>query len=350
MAEAKPSRSILGKTLAQDVYNQYGLLLLPAGAVLHESDIRLLSAHQVETVHLAESEEDPAMPTPLIHWQEAEAARQYMEAVKQTEHLFLQIANGSIPPLHQFNEVFYPLLDDVLKRHGFLRFVYIKEGTEQYTYRHSLHVGILSALIGKLMGRSREEIVRLGQAGLLHDVGKMLMPPDILMKPTRLTDEEFAIMKQHAKLGEQLLRSMEGADEIIPLCALMHHERLDGSGYPNGLTQADIPLECQIVSVADVFDAICSDRVYRKGTSPFEASNVLWQSACEGKLNPEIVTRFIHYVVMLYVGSRACLNNGEQVEVVMIHTDEPMRPLVRRGDDYLDLRQHRSLHIQSIIA
>lgn len=350
MEEVNPSHSITGKTLAQDVYNEKGLLLLPAGAVLHQSDIRLLCAHQVERVYVAKDGDLPDPPSPLLHWNEVEAAREYMEAVKQTEELFIRIATGSIPPLHQFNHVFYPLLDEILQRCGVQRFIYVKEGTAQYTYRHSLHVGILAALIGKLMGHTQENIVLLGQAGLLHDVGKMLIPEEILLKPERLTDEEYEVMKQHARLGEHLLRQMEGADELIALCALLHHERLDGSGYPEGRTQEHIPIECQIVSVADVFDAICTDRVYRKGTSPFEAAPVLQDLAYSGKLNAQVVTRFIHYVVMLYVGAEAYLNSGDRVEVIMIHTDEPLRPLVRRRGEYLDLRQHRSLHIQSIIG
>ncbi|USG65306.1 HD-GYP domain-containing protein [Brevibacillus ruminantium] len=349
MEEAKPSHSITGKTLAEDVYNENGLLLLPAGAVLHPSDIRLLSAHKVKQVFVANDDLIPDPPSPLLHWNEVQAAHEYMAAVQHTEELFIRIATGSIPPLHQFNQVFYPLLDDILQRHGVQRFIYVREGNAQYTYRHSLHVGILSALIGKLMGQSEEQIVFLGQAGLLHDVGKMMIPQEILVKPDSLTDDEYKIMKQHTKLGEYLIRNMDGADEMLALCALLHHERLDGSGYPEGRRQENIPFECQIVSVADVFDAICTDRVYRKGTSPFEAATILSDLAYAGKLNPQIVTPFIHYVIMLYVGTEAYLNSGERVEILLIHTDEPMRPLVRRKGEYLDLRQHRTLQIQSII-
>ncbi|QRG67299.1 HD-GYP domain-containing protein [Brevibacillus choshinensis] len=350
MAEVKPSHSIIGATLAQDVYNEYGLLLLPAGVVLQQSDLRLLEAHQINKVMLAAAGEAPEMPEPTLHWNEAQATRQYVIAVQQTEGLFKQIASGSVPSLKQFNEAFYPMLDAVLQRWDFLRFIYIKEGTDNYTYRHSLNVGIVAALLGKLMGKSEEDIYFLGQAGLLHDVGKMMIPDELLSKPESLTDEEYAIMKRHTKYGSQLLRTMEHANELMALCALLHHERLDGSGYPEGRTSETIPFECQIISVADVFDAICTDRVYRKGTSPFEAANILWEQACTGKLNALVVSRFIHYIVLLYVGSKAVLNSGDDVEIIMIHHDEPMRPLVRRGEDFLDLRQHRHLRIQKMIS
>lgn len=350
MAEVKPSHSIIGTTLAQDVYNEYGLLLLPAGATLHQSDIRLLEAHQIMAIHVAVASPSTEMPLPVLHWSETEAARQYVEAVQKTEHLFKQIASGSILSLNRFHDVFYPMLDQVLQRLGFLRFIYLKEGTDNYTYRHSLHVGIVAALIGKLLGKSREEIYFLGQAGLLHDIGKMKIADDLLSKPAHLTDDEYAEMKRHTEYGSQLLQSMDHSNEMLALCALLHHERLDGTGYPEQRTRESIPFECQIISVADVFDAICTDRVYRRGSSPFEAANVLWEQACAGKLNPSIVSCFIQYIVMLYIGSHAVLNNGDQVEVIMIHTDEPMRPLVRRGEDFLDLREHRTLRIHKMIS
>ena len=350
MTEVKPSHSIIGTTLAQDVYNEYGLLLLPAGATLHQSDIRLLESHKIMAVQVAVAPSTIDMPTPVLHWSETEAARQYADAVQKTGYLFKQIASGTIPPLNRFNEAFYPLLDQVLQRLEFLQFIYLKEGTEDYTYRHSLHVGIVSAVIAKLLGKSHEDIYFLGQAGLLHDIGKMKIADELLSKPTHLTDEEYTVMKLHAQYGSQLLLSMEGANEQLALCALLHHERLDGTGYPERRNKETIPFECQIISVADVFDAICTDRVYRKGSSPFEAASVLWELACSGKLNPFIVSHFIQYIVLLYVGSSALLSNGDQVEVIMIHTDEPMRPLVRRGEEFLDLREHRSLRIHKMIS
>ncbi|GED56729.1 HD-GYP domain-containing protein [Brevibacillus formosus] len=350
MAEVKPSHSLIGTTLAQDVYNEYGLLLLPAGANLHLSDIRLLEAHQVEAVHVTTDSEAPEMPFPLLHWSEAEAAKAYMVAVQKTEYLFNQLANGDTPRLQQFSDAVHPMLDQVLHHMRFLRFIYLNEGTESYTYRHSLHVGIVAALIGKIIGLPQHDVHFLGLAGLLHDIGKMKIPDELLSKPERLTDEEYTIMKKHTVYGYELLRTMDDADNLLAQCALMHHERWDGSGYPLGRKKDGIPFECQIISVADVFDAICTDRVYRKGTSPFEAANVLWELACSGQLNPMIVSRFIHHIILLYVGSHALLNNGDHVEIIMIHTDEPMRPLVRRGNDFIDLRLQRSLRIQRMIS
>ncbi len=184
----------------------------------------------------------------------------------------------------------------------------------------------------------------------MHDVGKMLIPHDILMKPGTLTAEEFAVMKQHTVFGYDILQKMEDSCQVIAEAALLHHERCNGQGYPQGRAQQAIPLESQIVAVADVFDAICSDRVYKTRISPFEAVRRLWEAACGGELNVQIVSRFINYIATGFVGSQAVLNTGEEVEVIMLHRDEPMRPLVRKQDTYLDLRRHRSLWIEKIVS
>lgn len=358
MAEVETSFSAVGKILDRDVYNNYGLLLLSEGTVLSHSDISLLLSHKINTVSVkasTDTQDDPSTTNVQLYLDDLlgsyddETGQQYITALDQTKSLFGKISEVYIPPLEQFTDAFFPLLNNVLKRTGFLHLLHLIEGAENYTYRHSINVGLLSALIAKLLERPQEEIVLMGQAGLLHDVGKMLVPEHILVKPGPLTDEEFAIMKQHTTLGAETLRKMADTNEVIIQCALLHHERSDGTGYPEGRTIDSIPLEAQILSVADMFDAICSDRIYKTRTSPFEAAQILWALTCDGKLNPEIVTPFINYIAQLYVGATAVLSNGETAEVVLIHIDEPMRPLIRQGETYIDLRQQRSLGIEKMI-
>jgi HD-GYP domain-containing protein (c-di-GMP phosphodiesterase class II) len=158
-------------------------------------------------------------------------------------------------------------------------------------------------------------------------------------------------MKQHPIVGHEILSRIDGVSDVVLNCALYHHERLDGSGYPHGLTEEQIPIEAQIMAVADMYDAILSDRVYKSRTSPFEAAHILWENAFNGKLNGKVVSRFVNYLLSLYVGRRAELQDGREVEVVLIHNNEPLRPLVKIvGGDYIDLRQHRHLTIQKFLA
>ncbi len=361
MPQSKVDITLVGKMLADDVYNRNGLLLLSRGTVLNNLDIYLLQGHGIDEVTVdviselkllgpvSEGTDSFRSQIKQLFSNTPEAAQRYSDAMEQTKSLFGKITEVYIPPLEQFTQAFFPLLDQVVKQSGIFHPIYLVEGSENYTYRHSINVGILSALIAKLMKRTRDEIILIGQAGLLHDVGKMLIPQEILMKPEILTEEEFEQMKMHTVYGYRLLQQMEGTNDVISQSALLHHERRDGSGYPEGRSGHYIPMEAQIVAVADIFDAICSDRIYKTRSSPYDASQILWKATCSGQLNAEIVTRFIHYIALLYVGRRALLSNGDIVEIVLIHTDEPMRPLVRKDEVYLDLRKYRAISIEKMI-
>lgn len=364
MSKVYSLKSLIGKQVRKDVFTDKGLLLITEGTILTESDVQSLVGHRVYQICVAGEEGvvqldpgsgEPGENTPITRQLHQslpgrEVADQYIHLMARTKDLFSSVSESSIPPLGQFTDSFFPLLDQVLRNAGFFHQIYLIEGSDHYTYRHSINVGLLASLIGRLLKRPHDEIVLLGQAGLLHDIGKMLVPPQILMKPGRLSDDEYAIMKQHTIYGFDLLQKMDGIHPVMAECALHHHERLDGTGYPHGKTGIEISLESQIVAVADVFDAICSDRVYKPKTSPFEAAKLLWKAACARELNPEIVIKFIYYITSLNIGSRAVLNNGDEVEIILVHPDEPMKPLVKRGEEYLDLRYNRLLWIDKMLG
>lgn len=344
--------SLVGQILDEDVFTTNGMLLLGKGTILRSVNIYALLTRGIQYVRIAPpviGQEQHSIDMQLHRIDDKEISENYVTAIGNTKQLFEQITEDYLPPVSEFTEAFFPLADRVLQQSGIFRNIYALEGAEQYTYRHSINVGMLSSLIAKLLNKSKEEIYLIGQAGFLHDIGKMLIPKELLLKPTKLTDSEFEIMQQHTIHGYHLISRMEDCPEIVADCALLHHERLDGSGYPRKYTEELIPLACQIVAVADVFDAMCTDRIYRTRSSPFEAAKYLWNAAYEGKLNAKIVTKFVHYIAQLYVGSMAVMNTGDEAEVVLINQDEPLRPLVRVKEEYVDLRLHRTMTIEKMI-
>jgi HD-GYP domain-containing protein (c-di-GMP phosphodiesterase class II) len=147
---------------------------------------------------------------------------------------------------------------------------------------HDRRVALLAAGLGRALGMPVEEQEILARAGLLHDVGKLGIPREILLKNGPLTEEEWRIMRTHPELGTQMAASMFGSTDRFAremLAVLHHHERMDGGGYPHGLASAEIPIEARIVAVADTFDALTSDRPYRKACSAREARRVLREEA-----------------------------------------------------------------------
>ena len=155
-------------------------------------------------------------------------------------------------------------ITEELSRHGDINVNLVSLRTSSdYTYKHSLNVAILSVLIGIGMGMRQSALKELATAGLLHDIGKIGIPDRILNKPERLTDEEYKEMKSHVVKGGEILKSFTLIDNIEE-GALYHHERYDGKGYVHGLKGEEIPLNARIIGIADAFDAMTANRVYRK--------------------------------------------------------------------------------------
>lgn len=139
---------------------------------------------------------------------------------------------------------------------------------DEYLYQHSFQVTLYSIAIAKELGYSAEDLRLIGIGALLHDVGKLMVPKEILTKPGQLTNEEFETMKQHTRYGFDLLRNLHSISLLVAHCAFQHHERIDGSGYPRGLVDFEIHPFAKIIGVADVFDAVTTSRVYREKMLP----------------------------------------------------------------------------------
>ena len=167
-------------------------------------------------------------------------------------------------------------------------FVEAMEAKDPYTQGHSERVSRFATDLANVVGLSKAQCLRIRRAGILHDIGKIGVPDAILNKPSRLTPEEFKRVQDHTLIGERIcrpLRSFEGLIELIR----SHHERLDGSGYPDGLTSSEISLPVRIMGIVDVFDALTSDRAYRAGLSIEKATEMIEEDASTGKLDKELV-------------------------------------------------------------
>lgn len=358
----KTSYNLIDEFVARDIFTDSGVLLITAGTQLQAKHITLLLERHIAevpikdpgtstTIHIEGAPISQEIATQLQQVFNAQELKEhYVRVLSNIKALFESADGIKIPPIDQIIEAYKTLSEIHIKQgYFFLQLNKIK-GHDEYTYRHSLNVSVLSSLIAKLIGLSPERCELIGVMGLLHDIGKMKVPADILHKPGRLTEEEYEIMKAHTIYGYELLKDIEGTTELMKLGPLYHHERLDGTGYPYGLSGDEIPLEVQIISIADVYDAICSDRIYKEKDSSYLAILELLAEAYAGKLNIRLVIPFVYYIVEGFVGGSATLSSGETGEVMMIHVDEPHRPLLRIGDRYLDLRKERSLQITHLTA
>ena len=218
---------------------------------------------------------------------------------------------------------------------------------DDYTYRHSVNVAVLSVIIGLGMKLKEDCLVELCVAAIFHDLGKIMIDSKILNKPGRLTKEEFKIIKEHPQLAVELLKERWHVSSASRVGILFHHENEDGSGYPNGLQSEEIHLYAKIIHVADVYDALTSKRPYKDPYTPAEAIEYL-MGGCNILFNQEVVQAFLKYVPLYPKGATVILSDGRE-GIVFGNTGNQMRPKVRlrTGEeiDLADMTKYRHITI-----
>ncbi|MBO5617854.1 MAG: HD-GYP domain-containing protein [Pseudobutyrivibrio sp.] len=221
---------------------------------------------------------------------------------------------------------------------------------EDPIYSHSLNVGLIARCIGKWLHLSKSDLNTLTLAGLLHDIGKTQIPEDILNKPGKYTDEEFATMKTHPLLGKKILNG-KGFDSRILAATLQHHERSDGSGYPRGLMEDEIDDFAAIIAIADVYDAMTSARAHRDPLCSFQVINQFEKDGLN-KYHTKYVLTFLEHMANTYNNSRVMLNTAKTGRVVYINKSDLSRPVIQLDSgEIISLadNQHKDLYIKSIL-
>ncbi|MFN2301445.1 MAG: HD-GYP domain-containing protein, partial [Gammaproteobacteria bacterium] len=201
------------------------------------------------------------------------------------------------------------------------------KNVHEYTAQHCVNVSVLSIVFGKHLGFTKDQLKLIGLGALLHDVGKMQTPPEILNKPGKLTTEEFEIIKKHPVDGYQMMKETNSIPEQALQIIRYHHERVSGRGYPDGLKGDQVSTAVLMVAIADVYDAITSDRVYHAGLPAHEALKALYQIA-PGEFGKKLMEEFIRCIGIYPIGSVVELSTGDIGVVMSTDPNNKLRPLV----------------------
>ncbi len=237
------------------------------------------------------------------------AAKICAQAKQAVTSMFKEARMGKAVDAGNARKLVEEISDSVTRNPGALISLARLKTADDYTYMHSVAVCALMISLGRQIGVDENTIPRLGIAGLLHDLGKAMMPLEVLNKPGKLTDEEFRIMKSHPEEGCKLLRESQGVDEITFDVVLHHHEKTDGSGYPKGLKDGEISLYAKMGAVCDVYDAITSNRPYKAGWDPAESLRKMAEWA-NGHFDPTVFQAFVKSLGIYPIGSLVRLGSG----------------------------------------
>ncbi len=199
---------------------------------------------------------------------------------------------------------------------------------DAYLMEHSMNVAILLANFGRYLGLDRSVLKELTLGGLLHDVGKIMTPDEVLNKPGKLTDEELEVMREHVVHSHDILAATAGITPIMLEVAANHHERIDGTGYPRRLKGDQLSLYTRMSGIVDVYDAVTADRVYKNGMQPTQAFRILLKGV-DLHFDADLVTRFIKCMGVYPVGTLVQLSNQRLAIVMQRNEQQPLKPVVK---------------------
>lgn len=340
-----------GLVLGQDIKSPHGAILLPEKTVLTEYTLCKIKQWCIDGVLIVTHKCSADLKVEVVEPESSEDIsflEMYTQTVENIASIFTQMVISKKLPLRECGEIVEKILEQASDVHGIVnRLRYVKSGNN-YTYNHSLNVGIYATLLGIWLKYDDKVLRQLAMAGLLHDIGKAKIPAKILDKPGKLTAGEFAEVKKHAVYGYRMIQSTVGLSRQVRIAVAQHHEREDGSGYPLGLTAENIHPYAKIISVVDTYDTITSDRVYRSKSSPYKAVDLILEEGYK-TLDPAVVSTFVHHMTAQFFNGKVLLNTGLMGTIVHSDPMSPNRPLLKTDQGFIDLRENPKLHIVELL-
>ncbi len=313
MPKISPTEAKPGMILASPIRRaKDGLVLLQENVKLNPLLINKIRKLDLDSIWVQNNSVDngSAVPEPIkdeIRFNANSILRTTFHQLKESQRL----------EMVKIQDLVNNILDSILGNSYVIYNIHRINSYDNYTFSHSVHVCVLSLLIGSMMNLGRNDLEILGVSALLHDIGKIYIDLWVLNKPSKLNLQEYEMIKTHTREGYQALRKSVRMSFLIPHMALEHHEREDGSGYPRGLKGKRIHRFAKIIAVADVFDAMTAARVYKKGVPP----SLAIQEICENtplKYNLDVVNSLKKIITPFTRGSVLVLSNHQTVEVLSI--------------------------------
>ena len=259
-------------------------------------------------------EEEPRKK--LTNW-EKEVKHAYEETVQNVKKVFDIARETKEVPINAIVELTSNTLNNLLKENYVLQTLKNLNSHDEYTYHHSLNVGVLCGVLGKWLKYDKDTLFMLVLSGILHDIGKSQIPLEILNKPGKLTPDEFNIMKTHPILGFEMIKDISSIPDEVKFAVLYHHEKINGTGYPYGLNENEINDFAKIVAVVDTYDAVTSNRCYQKARSPFDVMEIIREEMFI-RLDSKICLPMLSQIKISLLGRYVITEDGRHAQIIFI--------------------------------
>ncbi|PKM93415.1 MAG: hypothetical protein CVU84_15620 [Firmicutes bacterium HGW-Firmicutes-1] len=359
MTEAKVSVSEVqeGMKTSKDVISQEGIFLMPKDTVISKNHILKLQLYQMSHITIYETPLEPIFVTlkeskteDVIVSQTKEFkdfSTKYLSGVNAIEREFSNMVQKGSVDSKSLSSIVDTFIHETSNNQLFSYLCRI-QSKDDATFSHSMNVSILATILGKWLHLDDHSIMNLSIAGLLHDIGKTQIDPKILNKKGKLTPDEFEYIKTHTTLGYKIIADAP-LDDGIKQAVLMHHEKMNGSGYPLHLSWEKIHMYAKIIAIVDIYDAITSDRPYHNRFHPFTAIRVL-EEECYGVLETDYLYVFLENIAHNFLGNDVLLSTGEEAKIIFINPQSPSHPMVQtKSSKFIDLLSYDFITIDKFI-
>jgi len=336
-----------GMVVGRTIYSGDGRVLLKNGVALKRHYIDRLIEMGIDLLYVLDERFPDVYVEDVVH-QETRIA-----ALTTVSQLMSSARSGKALSSLEVRRVVEEIVSEVVRNPASLIQLTEIRALNDYTFGHCVSVSVLSLVAGVHLRLPRPDLLVLGTGAMLHDIGKMMIPSSFLInKEGALSPVEFHAVKQHTTYGYEVLSKVKELPDEVGLIALNHHERIDGSGYPQGLVGDEMGLLSQITTVCDVYDALTTKRPYRGRYLPHEAVAMLAKGRGT-QYKEEAVDALLSHIAVYPVGTSVVLNNGVVGLVTEVSKNAPGRPIIRvteEGDgwsdgDIIDLQKHRELGV-----
>lgn len=345
IVEQKTEFLVPGMELARDIQASDGMVLATDGTIINKNIIKKLQTWNVEKVAIiAEITANP-ITDPKIQ----KFINSYNQSVTIVQKTFDDIRHTQEVPMETFTQTADDIADNVTDAGNFIDQLYNLPQCDDYTFRHSVNVSAIAALIATWLKYPAESVSAVALAGLLHDVGKSQLPPEILHQSHRLAPKDYELYKTHTTIGYDLVKKIPNIAQSILSGIVEHHEREDGLGYPHKLTAEDIHPYAKIITVADLFDEALTINCDTPGAlSPYLSLDKLRNEIY--RIDAKTCITFTENMMNFISGDRVVLTNGLQARVVFVNKDQPSKSIVQQDDGtVIDLSEHDNLYIHYVL-